>query len=36
MNLTNEEYKQYLTVTSLPVAKYTTGRRYMASVHFDL
>ncbi|HEY4090318.1 MAG TPA: TonB-dependent receptor [Luteibacter sp.] len=36
MNLTNEEYKQYLTVTSMPVAKYTTGRRYMASVHFDL
>ncbi|WP_369925456.1 TonB-dependent receptor [Xanthomonas sp. NCPPB 2632] len=36
MNLTNETYKQYLTVTSLPVAKYTTGRRYMASVHFDL
>jgi TonB-dependent receptor len=36
MNLTNEKYKQYLTVTSLPVAKYTTGRRYMASVHFDL
>lgn len=36
MNLTNEKYKQYLTVTSMPVAKYTTGRRYMASVHFDL
>jgi TonB-dependent receptor len=36
MNLTNEKYKQYLQVTSMPVAKYTTGRRYMASVHFDL
>ena len=36
MNLTNEKYKQYLTTTSLPVANYTTGRRYMASVHFDL
>ena len=36
MNLTNEKYKQYLGITALPVAKYTTGRRYMASVHFDL
>ncbi|NID16668.1 TonB-dependent receptor [Luteibacter yeojuensis] len=36
MNLTNEEYKQYIGVKSMPVARYTTGRRYMASVHFDL
>jgi len=36
MNLTNEEYKQYIGTKSLPVARYTTGRRYMASVHFDL
>ncbi|MDF3983497.1 TonB-dependent receptor [Luteibacter sp. PPL201] len=36
MNLTNEEYKQYIGTTSLPVARYTTGRRYLASVHFDL
>src|SRR6201991_1518254 len=36
MNLTNEKYKQYIGVKSMPGAKYTTGRRYMASVHFDL
>ncbi|HEY4294746.1 TonB-dependent receptor [Luteibacter sp.] len=36
MNLLNEEYKQYSEVKALPVARYTTGRRYMASVHFDL
>jgi len=36
MNLTNEKYEQYLGVTSMPASKYTTGRRYMGSVHFDL
>lgn len=36
MNLLNEEYKQYIGVKDMPVARYTTGRRYMASVHFDL
>jgi TonB-dependent receptor len=36
MNLANEEYKQYIGTKDLPVAKYTTGRRYMAAVHFDL
>lgn len=36
MNLTNEAYKQYIGIKDMPVAHYTTGRRYMASVHFDL
>jgi TonB-dependent receptor len=36
MNLANEQYKQYIGTKDLPVAKYTTGRRYMAQVHFDL
>ncbi|TCV92772.1 TonB-dependent receptor [Luteibacter rhizovicinus] len=36
MNLTNETYFQYLQTKDLPVAKYTTGRRYMAAVHFAL
>ena len=34
MNLLNEKYLQYLGSKQLVVGKYTTGRRYMASLHF--
>ncbi|MGN6328276.1 MAG: TonB-dependent receptor [Rhodanobacter sp.] len=34
LNLTNQKYFQYTDTPNLPNAKYTTGRRYMASLHF--
>jgi TonB-dependent receptor len=34
MNLLNEKYFQYQGTDSFPVAKYSTGRRYMANFHF--
>lgn len=34
MNLLNQKYSQYQGTTDLPVASYTTGRRYMANFHF--
>ncbi len=34
MNLTNEKYLQYNGSKAMPAARYTTGRRYMASLHF--
>jgi outer membrane receptor protein involved in Fe transport len=34
LNLTNQKYFQYTDTPDLPNAKYTTGRRYMASLHF--
>lgn len=34
MNLLDEKYLQYLGSKDLTVGKYTTGRRYMASLHF--
>lgn len=33
-NLLDEEYFQYLGDKSMPVGKYHTGRRYMATLHF--
>lgn len=36
MNLLNSKYRQYLQTKDLPVAEYTTGRRYMAAVHVNL
>lgn len=33
MNLLDEKYLQYLGSKQLVVGKYTTGRRYMASLH---
>lgn len=36
MNLLNSKYTQYLGTKDLPVAEYTTGRRYMATVHVNL
>jgi len=36
MNLLNSKYTQYLQTRDLPVAEYTTGRRYMATVHVNL
>nr|WP_266156288.1 TonB-dependent receptor [Dyella silvatica] len=36
MNLTNEKYEQYLQTKDLPVATYSTGRRFMATVHVNL
>ena len=34
MNLLDEKYFQYQVTDSMPTNKYTTGRRYMASLHF--
>ncbi|MFC5741487.1 TonB-dependent receptor [Dyella tabacisoli] len=34
MNLLNEKYFQYLGTKEVVAGKYTTGRRYMANVHF--
>ncbi|MBB3226724.1 TonB-dependent receptor [Luteibacter sp. Sphag1AF] len=36
MNLTNEQYVQYIGSPDQPSGKYTTGRRYMAAVHFAM
>lgn len=36
MNLLNSQYIQYLGTESMPLNKYTTGRRYMLTAHFNL
>ncbi|TBR36127.1 MULTISPECIES: TonB-dependent receptor [Dyella] len=36
MNLTNTTYVQYLGTKDMPLNKYTTGRRYMLTAHFNL